>query len=145
MYCDNLLPDEERHASLLAQCIHDAEIAAGRVRFIQEVSDGTLPVLQTPLSRADFAAVLREHEYPAAAKGNSGDSVSNSAAFDYLLRMPMSSLTSEHIARLSADRAQLLQFVAELRSSTPEDLWRKDLEALRASLTADLGFGAPDS
>lgn len=50
--------------------------------------------------------------------------------FDYLLNMPLSSLTSEKILQLQEDAARKEQDLEAMKESTPEDLWRSDLEKL---------------
>lgn len=50
--------------------------------------------------------------------------------FDYLLSMPLASLTSEKIVQLQEDAAKKEQELKAMEKRTPADLWRADLEKL---------------
>ena len=67
------------------------------------------------------------------ASGGSGSS-SSASAFDYLLRMPLLSLTEERMASLERQVAKKRDEFDELHATSELDLWRRDLEALRPAL-----------
>ena len=54
--------------------------------------------------------------------------------FDYLLNLPLSSLTSEKIDSLFSEAEGTEVALAKLKATTPEDLWRTDLEKLESHL-----------
>ncbi|KAM7262891.1 hypothetical protein ACFE04_000574 [Oxalis oulophora] len=54
--------------------------------------------------------------------------------YDYLLRMPISSLTLEKVQQLCSQRDEMNQEVELMRQSTPKSLWFKDLDALEKQL-----------
>lgn len=50
--------------------------------------------------------------------------------FDYLLNMPLSSLTAEKIDQLQADAARTGQELEKIKEKSPADLWRADLNKI---------------
>jgi DNA topoisomerase-2 len=57
-----------------------------------------------------------------------------SSQYDYLLSMPLSSLTAEKIADLQKEASKKEQDFEQLQNTSPEDLWRADLDKLAALL-----------
>lgn len=58
--------------------------------------------------------------------------------FDYLLNMPMSSLSEERLAALAREIATIAAAVADLEGSTPQSLWLRELDELEAALADGL-------
>jgi DNA topoisomerase-2 len=54
--------------------------------------------------------------------------------YDYLLSMPLSSLTSERIVDLREDADKKEKEMLETKATTAKDLWMKDLDNLAAQL-----------
>merc|ERR1719347_987318 len=54
--------------------------------------------------------------------------------YEYLLKMPISSLTKEKVARLLKDQEETNHKVKALKSRTVKDLWRSDLDQLEGHL-----------
>ena len=54
--------------------------------------------------------------------------------FDYLLSMPLSSLTAEKIVELQNNATKAQAELKMIRKTTAEDLWRTDLDKLEAHL-----------
>jgi DNA topoisomerase-2 len=65
-----------------------------------------------------------EHEHGEVA------AASSSGEYDYLLNMPLSSFTSERIAKLDANVTKRQHDLSVLQKSTADDLWRTDLDQL---------------
>jgi DNA topoisomerase-2 len=63
---------------------------------------------------------------------------SASSDFDYLLNMPLSSLTVERISELRRDADQRDEELRLIQSTTAEDLWRTDLDNLATMLQRPL-------
>lgn len=57
--------------------------------------------------------------------------------FDYLLSMPIWSLTMERVEKLRVQRDEKAKERDEMQSTDPKDIWRKDLENLELVLTHD--------
>ena len=55
--------------------------------------------------------------------------------YDYLLNMPLSSLTTDKIHDLREDAQKTQQELEAIKSATPEDLWHSDLDKLEEYLT----------
>jgi hypothetical protein len=64
---------------------------------------------------------------------------SPSPSFEYLLSLPLSQLTSESLARTNRAAADTAAALEEARRTSAEQLWRRDLEALRTALVTVYG------
>lgn len=73
------------------------------------------------VDEADADADEEEEDPQAAAGGNSD--------YDYLLQMALSSLTTERVDKLVAERDAREHELEELMGRTAQDLWRADLDA----------------
>jgi DNA topoisomerase-2 len=93
-----------------------------RARFTAAIVAGTLALLGR--AKVELEAALEESAYPTF--GDDG--------FDYLLTMPVSSLTSERVKRLEADAAAKEAELYALRGTEPLDMWMKELDELEALL-----------
>jgi DNA topoisomerase-2 len=94
-----------------------------RARFTAAVVAGTLALLGR--AKAELEATLAEDAYP-----------TFDDSFEYLLSMPVSSLTSERVQRLEADAVAKAAELDTLRSTEPLDIWLKELGELEAQLLA---------
>eukprot|EP00941_MAST-03F_sp_MAST-3F-sp1_P004088 g4088.t1 len=65
---------------------------------------------------------------------------SRGVPFDYLLRTPLSSLTTEKVRSLQEQRDKMAKNLETLRLETPESLWLHDLEKLRDYLLRSKDF-----
>jgi hypothetical protein len=63
------------------------------------------------------------------------------APFARLTGLPVLSLTAERAAQLDADAAAAEAEAAAMRALTPEDAWRRDLDAFEAAWRAWLAAG----
>jgi DNA topoisomerase-2 len=61
---------------------------------------------------------------------NGAEDFSSGNDFDYLLNMPLSSLTTDRIIQLQDDASKKEQEAKEIENKDPADLWREDLEKL---------------
>ncbi|KAK2637028.1 hypothetical protein Ddye_031820 [Dipteronia dyeriana] len=68
------------------------------------------------------------------AEAVSSNGVVKAGDYDYLLSMSIATLTLEKVQELLADRDKVNNEVDDLRKSTPESLWLKDLDALEIQL-----------
>merc|ERR1712127_675963 len=62
------------------------------------------------------------------------DNPSTDKEYDYLLNMPLSSLTTEKVIKLSAEGDKIRDELGTLENTSPEDLWRADLNDLESYL-----------
>lgn len=63
------------------------------------------------------------------------ESKNTTSAYDYLLKMPLSSLTRERIASLTKEATKKESEVRNIRDTRPEELWMNDLEKLAPHLS----------
>lgn len=87
------------------------------------------------VDEADADADEEEEDPQAAAGGNSD--------YDYLLQMALSSLTTERVDKLVAERDARERELEELMGRTAQDLWRADLDAF--SEQWEVSLPAPSS
>ena len=160
-----------RRAALIAAAEGDAVRATNKARFIAAVVSGGLVVGGRP--KADVEAALETGGYAklpkdarraavaaaaaaaaAAAPGDEGTvsdddddaaSPATVASYDYLLTLPISSLTLEKVGALSAAAAAADAEVARLRSTTARAMYAADLDALDAALAERDEVAAEDA
>lgn len=127
-----LLQDMEKHLRRLTS----------QARFIQMIIDHKLniskkkkAVLVAELQKLGFDAfpkvreVAKENEIlPEAEEDESEQDLGDASAFDYLLSMPLWSLTQERVEKLLKQIGEKEEEVDALMKLSKEDLWRKDLD-----------------
>uniref|UniRef100_M4B4Y5 DNA topoisomerase 2 n=1 Tax=Hyaloperonospora arabidopsidis (strain Emoy2) TaxID=559515 RepID=M4B4Y5_HYAAE len=139
-----------------------------RIRFIQEVSSGSLQqIVQERLPKAALIALLKTHGFSPASSFQkkvciddvgtlgvvpAGRDQDEAAAmidhcnageeedYDYLLNTSLVSFTKEVADRLQQEHATKQARLQELQTMTPTQLWRKELDRLRALLLRDSAF-----
>ena len=93
-------------------------ILSNRARFVRAIVEGDLEVRDRP--RANIVAAL---------DGMSFDKVDG--GYDYLLRMPIWSLTKEHYEKLLAELGSTRSSLELARAAEPRDMYLEDLQDLR--------------
>jgi DNA topoisomerase II len=148
MYHDrkSLLQSDLKHASVLMR---------NKADFVQAVLNGSIDLVSGKHSKAEIIEQLKGLGLASASdlteiKNNNtvfkrnqcrlndlaaeeqqdGETSSVSGDYDYLLNMPLSSLTTERIAQLNQDALNKERALEEMERKSPEDLWRADLEKL---------------
>lgn len=58
--------------------------------------------------------------------------------YEYLLSMPIGTLTFEKVEQLRSQRDQMEHDVEELKKATPKSLWEKDLDNFLVKLDVSL-------
>ncbi|ETP43068.1 hypothetical protein F442_10060 [Phytophthora nicotianae P10297] len=133
---------------------------SNRIRFIQEVSSGSLQkILKERIPKAELIELLKEHEFsPASAfkeeaidhigdlglaavgREQDTDDIDGSEDYDYLLNTSLMSFTKEFADRVQKEHDTKQEKLQTLQSTTPAQLWRGELERLRAVLVRDQEF-----
>ncbi|KAL4133118.1 hypothetical protein PRIC2_003440 [Phytophthora ramorum] len=132
---------------------------SNRIRFIQEVSFGSLQkILKERIPKAELVELLKENGFASAAAfkeeaiDHVGDlglaavgRVQNDAAetveinasedYDYLLNTSLMSFTKEFTDRLQKEHDTKQDKLQQLQAMTSTQIWRSELERLRAVLT----------
>ena len=140
---------------------HSAITSRNKAKFIEAVVDGKIDLARGTRSKDDTVLLLEELEFTPMSKlqeiqsswGNKKglqvdrtitdnsvfdevNSINHQKEFDYLLNMPLSSLTSEKISDLRNEANKMDSELDEVRQTSAEDLWRQDLEKLENYLKA---------
>ncbi|KAI8620983.1 DNA topoisomerase [Chytriomyces sp. MP71] len=144
----------KRKEAMLARLTFEWTKLDNKVRFIQEIISGKLVVQNR--KKADILKELVKRDYFRVPKGkvakNSSDtaggdgdvegdeeelneddsgrdpSIPKAGDYDYLLSMPIWSLTFEKVEQLSKERGLKQEEITILTSKTPAKLWRTDLD-----------------
>ncbi|MCJ1260791.1 DNA topoisomerase 2 [Lobaria immixta] len=135
---------EKRKANLLAEMHKDLDKWSNQARFIQMIIDNKLVVSKR--KKLDLIAELKQKGFKAIPKTadaskvddltpdpdneeEADDVVTGANSYDYLLGMPIWSLTKERIDKLLKQIADREAEIDTLIKLTKEDLWNRDLDA----------------
>ena len=99
-------------------------LLSSKARFVREVISGDIALLG--VKGAELEAVLDARGYARIEGG-----------FEYLTRMPLSTLTAERASALEQDAELKGAALERLRGTTPGDLWMRELDELEAALAED--------
>lgn len=135
----------ERKKHLLKKLAREVMIARNKARFIQLVASGQLEVRGRP--RKDIERelkALRFDEESASAEAASADeeeeqteaAAAASASYEYLLRMPLYSVTMEKVKHWMDFKTQRELDYAMLEKKPVADLWIADLKKLEGALAS---------
>lgn len=105
---------QKRKDALLAKMKNESTIAKNKIKFILEIIAGTLKINNR--KQSEIEADLKTKKYHAVEGG-----------FDYLLLMPIYSLTEERVKKLKEAVESLEAQISTLEKKTPQDLWDEDL------------------
>ncbi|KAI9219108.1 DNA topoisomerase [Blastocladiella britannica] len=148
-----------RKAALTKEHQRQYDVLENKMRFVREVIDRSLVIERK--RKADLVAELRRRGYmvyresgkdgesneeagagaaeESAAGGGGGDEATTTLSitdYDYLLRLPLYSLTEERIAELAAQLANERSMLDRVLSQTPADMWDEDLDEFEAEYDA---------
>lgn len=149
----------DRKSVLESNMEYSTTLMRNKSRFIEAVSSNKIDLLNGKKSKDDTNAMLEEMNFVkqsdlevirsnnTVAKRRASNTVTSSEEmeqepsaldlskeYDYLLSMPLSSLTAEKIDALNKEAAKMDMKMEELKNTTAEDLWRIDLDMLESHL-----------
>lgn len=146
----------DRKSVLESEMNHSATVLKNKARFIEAVSGGQIDLIGGKKSKEETVMVLRELGFSSAAelqnirdsnvlaeRNKDKDQLDDRTQskkdpiysdFDYLLNMPLSSLTTDKINDLQSEAGKTENELLEIQKRTPEDLWRADLDKLEPHL-----------
>jgi DNA topoisomerase-2 len=113
---------DKRKEYLLAKLSRELLVISNRARFIKDIIDGKLKVNNVP--RETIIDYLNKNKY---------DQVDGS--FGYLLGMAIYTLTKEKFEELLKQKADKEAEVEVIKKTDPKDMYIKDLEKLKKSLS----------
>uniref|UniRef100_A0A6C0BLC5 DNA topoisomerase (ATP-hydrolyzing) n=1 Tax=viral metagenome TaxID=1070528 RepID=A0A6C0BLC5_9ZZZZ len=127
-----------------------------KIRFITYLNDDAHEVKVKNKSKQEIVQVLEKYHFmkmdhqeshkkyvapedqddtePEANKETTGSEEVNLGNYDYLLKMPIHSLTLEQIRKLENERDEIQQKIDPMKQSTVQQLWSQDLQELKDQL-----------
>lgn len=140
---ENLYHD--RKSVLESEANYAANLMLNKANFIQQVTSGSVDLLSGKKTREEMTKILREMGFASYASlteirndnavskrhySKTSDEKDEAPDYDYLLNMPLKNLTVENIEELRNEASTKEKVLKQIRSTSPLDLWREDLEAL---------------
>lgn len=107
----------------------DHNILSTKIRFIIDVIEGRIVIMNKKIS--EISARLVELKYPKIQKDSDGDIDSDEGGYNYLLKMPISQLTYDRKIILEKEVTELAKKLDELKKTSIEQIWKKELEELQ--------------
>lgn len=127
-FCDIRLDFyHKRKKHITRVLLKQLELLENRIRFINEYISGDLEFNRR--SKDFIEKVLQEREYKPMTNDNSA-----TANYDYLIKLPLYSLTKEKIEELEKQIQDKKQKLDDLRRKTAEQIWIDDLDKLQQYL-----------
>lgn len=102
------------HLNLLEK---DMQLISERVRFILEIIEGTIDLRNKKNSEVD--STLSEKNYP---------KLGASTNYDYLVKLPLQSLTQEKVDELKKERDEKQSELETLQGTTAEMMWLSEID-----------------
>jgi DNA topoisomerase-2 len=111
----------KRKAYLIDQYEDDLEFLSNRARFIKLIIDGKLKLSNRP--KLDIVADLEKLKFD-----------KRNHSYDYLLTMPIHSLTKEKYEQLLKEVETKTSELESIRNKKPVDMYKEDLQELKKSI-----------
>lgn len=112
---------EKRKQYLISKLQEELDILQSKVRFILGVLDGSIELRNTP--KAQVIEKLEQMKLKKV-EGN----------YDYLVRMPLLSLTKERVTELKNEETSKRQELETIKKTTEKEMWKNDLEQVKKAL-----------
>lgn len=114
----------------LKELKYDYDVAQARIRFIEGVVDKTINVLNVEESK--ITEQLESLEFPKFVKVQYEITPTGTPSYDYLLTMPIRTLTTAKISALKSERDNRWAQYEALLTKTPKSIWMDDLNEFLA-------------
>lgn len=149
----------DRKSVLESNMEYYTTLMRNKARFIEAVSTNDIDLLRGKKSKDATIALLDEMKFvkqsdleviksnntvakrrtssavvPTEETERSPNTLDPSKEYDYLLSMPLSSLTAEKIEALNKEAVKMDMKMEELKNISAEDLWKEDLDMLESHL-----------
>jgi DNA topoisomerase-2 len=125
----------QRKEIIMERLEKEFSILDNKVRFILAVISGEMVINNRP--KKELMSDLRSQGYPAHSsnkKKDEDDIDLGSRDYDYLLSMPLWNLTLEKVEKLKKQKMEKEDELEDLRATTVQDIWLKDLDELELAL-----------
>ena len=109
----------------LEQYRHELNILQSKIRFIEDIINDKIVVYKK--TKTELTEILETMEYPKFIMDSS-----NNASYNYLLNMPIYSLTVDNLENLKKQEEDKQLALTTLDETTIEKLWLKDLESFKS-------------
>ena len=118
-----------RKENKLKELKHDYDVAQARIRFIEGVVEKTIKVLN--VDEDVIIKQLEDMEFPKFVKIQYSEDaeLTGVPSYEYLLSMPIRTLTTAKIDALKKDRDAKWAQYEDLLTKTPKTIWLEDLDA----------------
>jgi DNA topoisomerase-2 len=116
----------ERRAHIIKELNREADLLKTRVRFIEEFIDDKIKIIKK--RKVEIEEQLETNKYPRIDE-----------SYDYLLKMPIYSLSMDKIDDLNAKIATLEKELSVITNKTDTGLWLEDIEHVEKDLDGFLG------
>jgi len=149
-----------RKSLLEATLNHSSAVMQNKANFIAAVTEGNVDIVRGQRSKAETIELLRSLGFASSSEldalksasllgvksvatraadsssdgGETGAGAKPDKEFDYLMNMPLASLTKEKIQDLREDAKKARKELETIKLASPEDLWRADLDKLEQHL-----------
>lgn len=117
----------KRKAWLIADAVARMKLLASKWRFVRGVVDGKIRIAKT--AKAEIEKQL----------AGMPEIEKRDGSWDYLLKLPVQSLTSEKLAELKRELLAIGEEKKRIESTSEADMWKADLKALLAVLPETRG------
>lgn len=114
---------EQKRQYKIADLKSRSDVLLAKTRFIREYTDNVLDINKKP--KDYITKLLQKRNYP---------TFEPKLNYDYLISMPISSITLEKIKELEAQRDIVLKELEYYQNSTDKSLWLEDLELLEQQI-----------
>jgi DNA topoisomerase-2 len=112
----------KRRDYLINKLTEELKYLQSKVRFISEYINGVIQINNKP--RQEIVDMLNQHGFP----------MYQDEGYDYLIKMPIISLTQEKIIELQNQTSNKQQELSRITNKTPKDMWMEDLLSISKHL-----------
>ena len=128
---------------------YETAIIRNKARFIENVVDGNIDLIKGGKTKqdtilqllqedydqiSDLQKILKRKEKYETKEDSTLSDDEKSKQYDYLLNMPLSSLTADKVESLITDAEKTEKELRAIKDATPASLWHHDLDKLEAAL-----------
>ena len=110
---------QKRKDYMIAELQKELVLLSNKTKFIQENLDGTIDLRKK--KREEVVAILKSKKYAV---------LDEDAEYKYLTKMPMDSVTEEHVEKMNKDCYNKKMELDEIVKTTIHNMWLQELDSL---------------